>query len=143
MGATADRAYSLITNNKSIDGFYSQLLGTPSPKNDPCPWGIHTAGHYIAAVGPGGDPSTSPGDPLLYFHHIALDRLWWIWQINSPANRLKAIPFVNTNMTMPMKRAVDPHNIAVNMERLGPPIKLFQTHDRLGGNGGAFCYIYV
>ncbi|KAI1354218.1 Di-copper centre-containing protein [Xylaria sp. FL0043] len=143
MGATADRAYSLLTNNDNIDGFYNQLLGTPPPKNDPYPWGIHTAGHYIAAVDPGGDPYTSPGDPLFYFHHTSLDRLWWIWQMQDPENRLYAIPFVNMNMTMPMKRAVDPHNVTVDMEWLGPPINLLETHDQLGGNGGAFCYVYV
>ncbi|KAI0541728.1 Di-copper centre-containing protein [Xylaria digitata] len=143
MGATADRAYSLLTDNDDIDGFYNQLLGTPPPKNDPYPWGIHTAGHYVAAVDPGGDPFTSPGDPLFYFHHTSLDRLWWIWTMQDPTNRLYAIPFVNTNMTMPMKRAVDPHNVTVDMEWLGPAIKLFETHDQLGGNNGAFCYVYV
>ncbi|KAI1297343.1 hypothetical protein F5Y03DRAFT_369618 [Xylaria venustula] len=143
MGATADRAYSLLTNNNDIDGFYNQLLGTPPPKNDPYPWGIHTAGHYIGAVDPGGDPYTSPGDPLFYFHHTSLDRLWWIWQMQDPTNRLYAIPFVDMNMTMPMKRATDPHNITVDMEWLGPPVKLLETHDQLGGNGGNFCYIYL
>ncbi|KAJ8122309.1 hypothetical protein ONZ43_g1464 [Nemania bipapillata] len=143
MGATADRAYNLLTKNDNMDSFYNELLGTPPPKNDPYPWGIHTAGHYVAAVDPGGDAMTSPGDPLFYFHHTSLDRLWWIWQMQDPENRLYAIPFVNMNMTMPMKRAVDPHNVTVDMEWLGPPIKLLETHDQLGGNGGAFCYVYV
>lgn len=40
MGATADRAFSLITGNKEIDGFYNQLLGNPPPKNDSYPWGV-------------------------------------------------------------------------------------------------------
>ncbi|GAW20786.1 hypothetical protein ANO14919_102970 [Xylariales sp. No.14919] len=143
MGATADRVFSLLNDNDNMDDFYNQLLGTPPPKNDPYPWGVHTAGHYVAAVDPGGDPFTSPGDPLFYFHHTALDRLWWIWSMQDPDKRLYAIPFVNTNMTMPMKRAVDPHNVTVDMEWLGPPIKLFESHDQLGGNNGAFCYIYV
>ncbi|KAI0387433.1 Di-copper centre-containing protein [Hypomontagnella monticulosa] len=141
MGATADRAFTLINDHPDMDGFYNTLLGTPAPKNDPYPWGIHTAGHYIAAVDPGGDPMTSPGDPLFYFHHTALDRLWWIWQMQDPEARLHAIP--SGNMSMPMKRAVDPHDVMVDMEWLGPPIKLLETHDQLGGNGGAFCYIYV
>ncbi|KAI0878767.1 hypothetical protein GGS24DRAFT_516569 [Hypoxylon argillaceum] len=143
MGATADRAYDLLTKNDNMDSFYNQLLGTPPVKGDPYPWGIHTAGHYVAAVDPGGDAMTSPGDPLFYFHHTSLDRLWWIWQMQDPENRLYSIPFVNMNMTMPMKRAVDPHNVTVDMEWLGPPIKLLETHDQLGGNGGAFCYVYV
>ncbi|KAH8878706.1 Di-copper centre-containing protein [Thozetella sp. PMI_491] len=145
MGATADRAFSLINNNKNIDGFYNQLLGSPPPKNDSYPWGIHTAGHYIHAVDPGGDPNTSPGDPGFYFHHGALDRLWWVWQMQDPDARLNAIPGVS-EMNMPgmnHKRVTDPSTIIVDMEWLGPPIKLMETHDPLGGNGGAFCYVYV
>lgn len=40
MGATADRCFSLINDNKDMDGFYNQLLGSPAPKNDPYPWGV-------------------------------------------------------------------------------------------------------
>ncbi|KAI2614782.1 Di-copper centre-containing protein [Hypoxylon fragiforme] len=146
MGATADRAFSLLNDNAEMDGFYNQLLGTPPPRNDPYPWGIHTAGHYVAAVDPGGDPNTSPGDPLFYFHHTALDRLWWIWQMQDPGMRLNAIPFVNGSMTMPghgKRQSKDPNDVIVDLEWLGPPVKLMETHDQLGGNGGLFCYVYV
>ncbi|XXG99739.1 hypothetical protein Hte_006080 [Hypoxylon texense] len=144
MGAKADRAFSLINGSSNIDDFYNTLLGTPPPKDDPYPWGIHTAGHYIAAVDPGGDPMTSPGDPIFFFHHTALDRLWWIWQMQDAENRLNVIP----NGTMPMppmkgKRIPVPEETMVDMEWLGPPITLLETHDQLGGNGGAFCYVYV
>lgn len=40
MGAKADRAFHLINENKEMDGFYNELLGTPPPKNDPYPWGV-------------------------------------------------------------------------------------------------------
>ncbi len=111
---------------------------------------IHTAGHYVAAVDPGGDPMTSPGDPLFYFHHTSLDRLWWIWQMQDPDTRLYAVPYANGgggSMQMGHRKwteeAADPLDGIVDMEWLGPPIKLRETHDQLGGNGGAFCYIYV
>ncbi|KAI0401352.1 hypothetical protein F4802DRAFT_428736 [Xylaria palmicola] len=143
MGARADRVFKLLNGNNNMDDFYNELLGTPPPRNDPYPWGIHTAGHYVAAVDPGGDPFTSPGDPLFYFHHTGLDRMWFLWTMQDPEKRLYALPFANMNMSMPMKRAVDPHDAVVNMEWLGPTIKLSETHDQLGGNGGAFCYIYV
>lgn len=120
---------------------------------------VHTAGHYVAAVDPGGDPMTSPGDPLFYFHHTSLDRIWWIWQMQDVENRLYALPnasmpmpMPNGSMPMPMpngsmpmlrRRAPDPQDVIVDMEWLGPPIKLFETHDQLGGNDGKFCYIYV
>ncbi|KAI1088384.1 hypothetical protein F5B19DRAFT_428377 [Rostrohypoxylon terebratum] len=143
MGARADRAFHLLNNSANIDTFYNELLGTPPPKNDPYPWGIHTAGHYVAAVDPGGDPMTSPGDPLFYFHHTSLDRLWWIWQMQDPEARLNVVP--NGGMPMPMgqRLAADPSNVTVDLEWLGPPIKLLEAHDQLGGNGGAFCYVYV
>lgn len=65
--------------------------------------------------------------------------------MQDPENRLYAIPYSNATMTMPMKnrRATDPQNTTVDMEWLGPPIMLPETHDQLGGNGGAFCYIYI
>ncbi|KAI1103149.1 Di-copper centre-containing protein [Jackrogersella minutella] len=143
MGATADRAYSLLTGNDNMDGFYNQLLGTPPPKNDSYPWGIHTAGHYVAAVDPGGDPMTSPGDPIFYFHHTSLDRLWWIWQMQDASARLNALPSGGMPMPPMDKRAADLEDTIVDMEWLGPPINLLETHEQLGGNGGAFCYIYV
>lgn len=88
---------------------------------------------------------TSPGDPIFYFHHTSLDRLWWIWQMQDAEKRLYALP----NGTMPMdmkshrRQMTDPMDTIVDMEWLGPPIKLLETHDQLGGNGGAFCYVYV
>ena len=88
---------------------------------------------------------TSPGDPLFYFHHTALDRLWWIWQMQDVENRLNALPNVSMPMDMklPRQEEEDPLDTMVDMQWLGPTIKLVETHDQLGGNGGAFCYVYV
>lgn len=44
MGATADRAFSLLQNT-NMDKFYDQLLGSPVPKNDPYPWGVRCRFH--------------------------------------------------------------------------------------------------
>jgi tyrosinase len=57
---------------------------------------------------------TSPGDPIFYFHHAALDRLWWIWQMQDPDKRLNAIP---TGTMPPMRRTrrADPTNRTVDM----------------------------
>ena len=40
LGATADRAYKLLTESKNMDVFYNTLLGQPPPRNDPYPWGV-------------------------------------------------------------------------------------------------------
>ncbi|KAK3349056.1 hypothetical protein B0T25DRAFT_233859 [Lasiosphaeria hispida] len=147
MGATADRAYKLLTESKDIDTFYNTLLGTPPPKNDPYPWGIHTAGHYIHAVDPGGDAATSPGDPVFYFHHGALDRLWWIWQMQDPEARLNAVPMVGNIVDHnhgKRQRITDPLKMVIDLEWLSPvKAKLMEAHDQLGSNGGKYCYVYI
>jgi len=40
LGATADRAYSLIANNKDINSFYNRLLGQPPNRTDPYGFGV-------------------------------------------------------------------------------------------------------
>ncbi|KAK4213655.1 hypothetical protein QBC37DRAFT_169179 [Rhypophila decipiens] len=168
LGATAAKMLTLL-NNTDMNGFYNELLGNPPPKNDPYPWGVHTAGHYIHAVDPGGDPSSSPGDPVFYFHHGALDRLWWLWQMQDPEMRLNVIPTAGGMPpgSMPHRgerrgalgRWVDwvlakrqehehemnniPAGSVIDLEFLAPSIPLVEAHDQLGGLGGKFCYIYV
>lgn len=39
--------------------------------------------------------------------------------------------------------APDPTTAVIDLEWLAGPIKLLEAHDQLGGNGGAFCYVYV
>ncbi|KAK4227267.1 hypothetical protein QBC38DRAFT_536577 [Podospora fimiseda] len=149
LGATAAHAYSLLTSNNNINGFYNQLLGTPPPKNDPYPWGIHTAGHYIHAHDPGADPATSPGDPVFYFHHGAVDRLWWIWQMQDPENRINAwVDFTggggHTGHGRKRQSKLDPWKTVIDLEWLtDKSIPLMEAHDQLGGAGGQFCYVYI
>ncbi|KAK0617754.1 hypothetical protein B0T14DRAFT_605751 [Immersiella caudata] len=154
LGATADRAHKLLVESKNVDTFYNGLLGSPPVRDDPHGFGIHTAGHYIHAVDPGGDAGTSPGDPGFYFHHGALDRLWWMWQMQDPEERLNAVPMYGKVIPMDhgshgMKekrqaRETDPNKMVVDLKWLSPLVSpLMQAHDQLGSNGGAYCYIYI
>ncbi len=63
--------------------------------------------------------------------------------MQDPENRLNAIPSGSMPMETKNRRAADPEDTIVDLEWLGPPIKLLETHEQLGGNGGAFCYVYV
>lgn len=66
--------------------------------------------------------------------------------MQDPEKRLNVVPMVGMPMPMKPRQEMDPEDpmdIIVDLEWLGPPIKLVETHDQLGGNGGAFCYIYV
>jgi tyrosinase len=96
-------------------------------------------------VDPGGDAMTSPGDPVFYFHHGALDRLWWLWQMQDPDNRLNAYVSLGVGGMSGMhhRRQSDPDDAWIDMEWLAPKIKLTEANDQLGGNNGALCYIYV
>lgn len=61
-------------------------------------------------------------------------------------NRLYAVPSGGMPMKMKNRQEEDPEDpmdTDVDMEWLGPSIKLRETHDQLGGYDGAFCYIYV
>jgi tyrosinase len=84
---------------------------------------------------------------VFYFHHGMLDRLWWIWQMQDPENRINAFPSFGTpshsHSGRKQRRAQDPRDAIIDLEWLAPPIKLTEASDQLGGNGGKFCYIYV
>ncbi|KAH8898790.1 Di-copper centre-containing protein [Thozetella sp. PMI_491] len=145
LGATANYTYSLIMDYPDINGFYNRYLGSPPLKNDSHPWGLHTAGHYIHGGDPGGDFYCSPGDPVFYFHHGMLDRVWWIWQMQDPENRIHAVPnFLDQAPPAHVHgRSDSPETAIIDLEWLAPPIKLLEANDQLGGNGGALCYVYV
>ena len=134
LGATADRVYNLITKSKDINTFYDTLLTPPRNASDPYNWGVHTSGHYISGGDPGGDPMVSPGDPIFYFHHAMLDRVWWIWQMQDPDTRLNA----------QVGRGPSGAGRKIDLKWLIPDvIPVLEAHDGLGGHGGAFCHVYV
>lgn len=119
--------YALITKSDTIDKFQKDMLGVPEENN----WGVHLAGHYTIGGDPGGDFYSSPGDPLFWFHHGMIDRIWWIWQMQDPDKRMNVLPetpaktdFVDLNWTAARANTWD-------------------LLDSIGGNNGTFCYIYV
>ncbi|KAK8076190.1 Di-copper centre-containing protein [Apiospora phragmitis] len=147
LGATANYTLSTILDNKDVDAFYNRYLGMPPLINDTHPWGLHNAGHYMFGGDPGGDFFASPGDPSFYFHHGMLDRVWWIWQMQDPENRINAIPTGGMAMPPhqlreeaalhPFKRAEDPKDVIVDLGWIAPAIPLLELTDQLGGNRGS------
>lgn len=128
LDATADRAFALIQQSKDINTFYNTLLTPPRNVSDLYNWGIHTAGYYIAGGNPGGDPMANPGDPIFYFHYAALDRLWWIWQMQDPDTR------VNAQVTL---GGANGASRKLNMKWLtADVIPVLEAHDGLGGYAG-------
>ncbi|KAH8653070.1 hypothetical protein BGZ60DRAFT_533264 [Tricladium varicosporioides] len=126
--ATTDTlTYNLIVKSKKIDEFQQVMLGTPE-KGD---WGVHLGGHYTIGGDPGGDFYSSPGDPIFYMHHGMIDRIWWIWQMQDPENRMNVLP------------GNAPKNDTVDLKWTAKVGKTWDLLNNIGGHGGEFCFIYV
>lgn len=102
-------------------------------------YGVHTAGHFIAAGDPGGDIFVSPGDPVFWLHHSQIDRVWWIWQNQDIKNRKDAIGgTITLNNNPPSRNGTldDIVSIGVN----GPDIAI---RSLTSTTAGPMCYIYI
>lgn len=60
-----------------------------------------------------------------------VDRVWWIWQMQDPDNRMDKFP------------GVAPADDVVDLEFTAPRAKLTDLLNNVGGFNGQFCYIYV
>lgn len=100
-------------------------------------------GHFTIGGDPGGDFYASPGDPAFFLHHGMIDRVWWMWQNQDPANRLNAIGGTITFFNQPPGRN-GTLNDNLDMFNLGPSSKIGGVMNTLGNAGGpGLCYIYV
>jgi tyrosinase len=64
-----DIIYDLLVSNTNITFFQVRLVDDPAHRNV----GIHGAGHFTTGGDPGGDVSTSPGDPYFFLHRECLN----------------------------------------------------------------------
>jgi len=60
-----------------------------------------------------------------------IDRIWWIWQMQDPENRMNVLP------------GEPPANDTVNLKWTAKAAKTWDMTNNIGGNSGEFCYIYV
>jgi tyrosinase len=74
--------------------------------------------------------------------------------MQDPENRIDAVPSVKAasgkaggghshSKRKHRRAAPDPNDAITDLEWLAPPIKVMDSNDQLGGNKGAFCYVYV
>lgn len=75
-----------------------------------------------------------------------LDRVWWLWQMQDPENRVDKVPGAGA-MSMPglgmKEERQDLENAVVDLGWTAPAVKLLELNEMLGGLGGQFCYVYV
>lgn len=60
-----------------------------------------------------------------------IDRVWWIWQMQDPENRMNVLP------------GNAPANDTVDLKWTAKPVRTWDMLTNIGGNNGSFCYIYV
>ncbi|MCJ1466150.1 hypothetical protein MMC07_004769 [Pseudocyphellaria aurata] len=102
--------------------------------------GLHGGGHE----GVGGDMSdffSSPGDPIFYFHHAQVDRIWTQWQQLDLKTRQYALSGTGTVGNYPPSPIFN-LNDTINLGKLSPegprPIRDIMSTVR-----GPFCYEYA
>ncbi|KAG6011185.1 hypothetical protein E4U41_005549 [Claviceps citrina] len=96
----------------------------------------HSAGHLFIS-GYDNDFYTSPGDPLFYFHHAQVDRLWSIWQALDFPTREYALDGTITFQNVPPSRNATLDDLMYfDFE---PPISI---GERMSPTKNDLCYIY-
>ncbi|KAF2262185.1 Di-copper centre-containing protein [Lojkania enalia] len=122
---------SLITQTSNISSFQDVMqIDTAAGV-----FGVHSGGHFTIWGDPGGDFFTSPGDPAFFLHHGMIDRTWWIWQNQDPANRVMTVAGNVSLFGGPEGTLDDDVNLAV----LAPTWKI---KDLVSSTAGPFCYVY-
>lgn len=136
--ANATSVLNNILKPKNVFDFQMQMQGVPGTGDI----GIHGGGHYSLGGDPGRDVYTSPGDPAFYLHHSMIDRVWWIWQMLDPKNRVHgkdALAGTNTFLNMPPS-ADTTFDDYVDLAWVGPEK---QIKDLMSTLSGPFCYVYL
>ncbi|KAI1360539.1 Di-copper centre-containing protein [Xylaria arbuscula] len=100
--------------------------------------GLHTAGHGVAG-GISGDLFGSPVDPIFFFHHAMVDRVYWIWQALH-FNLADTLGGTLTLFNTPPSRDTSPEDI-IDLGVNAPSIKIGNVLSTLGGS--PLCYIYA
>ncbi|KAL4954711.1 hypothetical protein BDW69DRAFT_205027 [Aspergillus filifer] len=103
--------------------------------------GVHSGGHYTISGDPAGDFFASPGDPVFYLHHSAIDRVFWTWQNLNPEERTFVVqgPTVLPGLGIP-----NTANATLDDMQYFDVLAEDRTiRELLDTTGGPFCYIYL
>jgi len=97
--------------------------------------GIHGGPHYFVG-GEMGNGNSSPGDPIFYLHHAALDRVWWRWQQADRANRLFQVAGFTSVADPVVPTTLD---YVMTFPGLGPNVTVREVMDSTSRPG---CFTY-
>ncbi|KAJ1323862.1 tyrosinase [Microdochium nivale] len=106
----------------------------------------HAVGHFTYGGDPGGDIYTSPNDPMFWLHHSQIDRVWWMWQNQSPRAVTERLFQIGGTRT---KRNDPPSDLATLEDLLDMDFATPQGAETLGIKhhvstvAGPYCYVYM
>ena len=139
---TFQHIYDLIVNSDNKYWFDLGLDGELPNQN----LGLHGGGHYTFGIDPGADFYMSPGDPMFWLHHAAIDWVWWTWQTQDLERRLYT-PGYAYSRTITMLDDPPSRNGTLDdvygMGMLGMGMRQAEMMTTLGGMEGQACYLYV
>ncbi|KAL4780099.1 hypothetical protein BJX76DRAFT_339144 [Aspergillus varians] len=133
---TIDKVMELF-DYRNVSSFQSRMQGDFPNKY----LGIHSGGHYTIGGDPAGDFFASPGDPMFFLHHAAIDRVFWTWQNLEPRERTFVVdgPTVLSGMGIP-----NTANATLDDLQYFSVLAEDRTiRDLLDTTGGPFCYVYL
>lgn len=128
-----------ILEPQAVMDFQMQMQGVVGSGNI----GIHGGGHYSLGGDPGRDVFVSPGDPVFYLHHSMIDRVWWMWQMIRPDERVwsdRAIDGTRTFLNQPPSANGTVEDLIDLEHAFGPAHKI---KDLLSSVHGPLCYAYI
>jgi len=118
---------------------YTSVARTVEKEQNFIKLNVHASGHFGVGgiLGTMGNAAESPGDPLFYFHHGNIDRIFWEWQqkdlktrLNQVGGPIKPFDYSGQNVTL---------DFEINMGALAGNATL---KDILNTEGGTLCYRY-
>ncbi|KAK8126542.1 uncharacterized protein PG998_002301 [Apiospora kogelbergensis] len=134
-----ERAVALLTDAAGQAGIAGIQAGIENTGTDTEGfYGLHQYGHFAVSGDPSGDFYNSPNEPLFWIHHGQVDRLWWIWQNQKPAERAMQISGTRTMYNKPPSDDATLEDILL-MDTTGSDV-VFK--DAVSSVGGKYCYIY-
>jgi len=130
-----------ITSSKDILAF-QDTLQLDLTNGTTTWWPLHFVAHYTVGGDPGSDIFYSPGDPAFWLTHGMVDRHWWVWQNQSPANRTLQYQGV----TVMLEDGSPPGKIddVQYMNEITPKgYGQMTSRELVSTTSGPFCYVYV
>lgn len=126
---------------KTIGNFQARMQGNIDLVNGDI--GIHGGPHLTLGGDPGRDVGVSPSDPMFFLHHGGIDRIWWIWQMIDPQNRLWGNNAINGTGTFLNLPPSPPQTLDTTIEMPWITDNVPKIRDLMSTTQGPFCYIYA